>query len=147
MQKYIYIICPVVTLIICQLIKFTIESVKYKKFNWGRLFNGAGGMPSTHTSFSSSLTMFVGFTLGFDNPIFAVAFVFTCIISYDAMGLRFESGKQAEAINMIVDQVFKTKAKKTFKRLKEQLGHKPLEVLMGYVLGTIMAFIFYKFLY
>ena len=144
MKEYIYIICPVVTLIICQLLKFTIESIRYKKFNWARLFNGAGGMPSTHTSFSSSLTMLIGYINGFNSPIFAVAFVFMCIISYDAMGLRFESGKQAEAINMIVDELFKTRPRKTFKRLKEQLGHKPLEVLMGLLLGTVMAFVFYQ---
>ena len=147
MKEYIYIICPFVTLIICQLLKFTIESIKYKRLNWSRLYNGAGGMPSTHTSFSSSITMLIGYTLGFNTPIFAVSLVFMCIISYDAMGLRFESGKQAEAINMIVDELFKTKPKKTFKRLKEQLGHKPLEVLMGVLLGTITSFVFYMYIF
>lgn len=147
MREYIYLICPISTLIICQILKFTFESIKYKKLNWARLFNGAGGMPSTHTSFSSSLTMFIGYTIGFNTPLFAIAFVFTCIISYDAMGLRFESGKQAEAINMILDEMFKMKPKKTFKRLKEQLGHKPLEVLMGFVLGSVVSFIFYLYMY
>ena len=98
-------------------------------------------MPSSHTSFTSSLTVLLGFNLGFDSPIFAVALVFTFIIAYDAIGLRFESGKQAEAINLINKELGKSK-KKGFKLLKEQLGHKPLEVLVGLLLGTITGLLF-----
>ena len=144
MNNYKFVIIPILTLVICQIIKFSIESIKSKKLKWGRLFNGSGGMPSSHTSFSSSLTVLLGLNFGFDSPLFAIALLFTLIVAYDAMGLRFESGKQAEAINMIVDELFKTRPRKTFKRLKEQLGHKPLEVLMGLLLGTVMAFVFYQ---
>ena len=145
MEKYQYLICPFLTLFICQLIKFTYESICDKKLNFARFFNGTGGMPSSHTSFSSSLTMLLGYNLGFDNPIFAVALVFTFITAYDAMGLRFESGKQAEAINQINEELGKTK-KKGFKFLKEQLGHKPFEVFVGLLLGTVMSLIFYIFI-
>lgn len=141
-EKYVYIICPFVTLFICQIIKFTIESVENKKLNFARLINGCGGMPSSHTSFSSSLTMLIGFTKGFDNPIFAISLIFTLIISYDAMGLRWESGKQAEAINLMFSSYAKGKIKKRFKKLKEQLGHKPLEVIMGMILGFVVSLIF-----
>lgn len=142
MEKYQYLICPFFTLFICQLIKFTYESIRDEKLNFARLFNGTGGMPSSHTSFSSSLTVLIGHNLGFDSPIFAVALVFTFITAYDAMGLRFESGLQAEAINQINEELGKTK-KKGFKFLKEKLGHKPLEVLVGLLLGTIMGLIFH----
>lgn len=139
MEKYKYIIVPFVTLIVCQLIKFSIESLKAKKLVWGRLFNGSGGMPSTHTSFSMSLTTMIGLNLGFESPIFAVALIFCFLTAYDAMGLRFESGKQAEAINILLDEVFEEEG---FKHLKEQLGHKPLEVLMGMALGMFTSVIF-----
>lgn len=147
MTKYQYLICPFVTLVICQLIKFTIESIRDCKLHFGRLFNGTGGMPSSHASFSSSITMLIGYTEGFSSPIFAVALVFTFITAYDAMGLRYESGKQAEAINILLDEVVSIKkgARGRFKKLKEQLGHKPLEVLMGLLLGTLVSLFFYLY--
>lgn len=148
MSDYKYLICPVITLIICQLIKFSIESIRDHKLHFGRLFNGTGGMPSSHSSFSSSITMLIGYTEGFDSPLFAVALVFTLIIAYDAMGLRYESGKQAEAINILLDEVLSLKrgSKGKFKKLKEQLGHKPLEVLVGLLLGTMVSLFFYLYI-
>jgi len=139
-MKYLYIICPVTALIICQLIKFTIESIKYKRLDFDRLFNGSGGMPSTHTTFSSSLTMLIGYKLGFDSPIFAVSLIFTLITSYDALGVRYESGKQAEAINYLLQ------GRKGIEKLKEKLGHKPLEVFVGLLLGTLVGFVFSNFI-
>ena len=139
MEKYKYLLVPIITLLVCQTLKFVIESIVNKKIIWGRLFNGTGGMPSSHTSFSTSLTMMLGLNLGFDSPIFAVALVFTFIVSYDAMGLRMESGKQAEAINRIFDEIFKDGS---MEKLKEKLGHKPQEVLAGMLLGIISALFF-----
>lgn len=147
MKEYIYLICPFTALIICQIIKFGIESIKNKKMNFARLFNGCGGMPSSHTTFSSSITMLIGYTLGFNSPIFATALIFTFIVSYDAMGLRFESGKQAEAINYIFEQFIKGNRKQSYTKLKEQLGHKPLEVLVGMFLGSLISFIYYIILF
>lgn len=143
MKNYIYLICPFTTLILCQILKFLIEAMQTKKCNWSRLFNGSGGMPSSHTSFSSSLTMLLGYTLGFDSPIFAVALIFTFIVCYDAMGLRLESEKQAQAINMMFEKFEKGKWKSGFKKLKEELGHQPLEVLVGLLFGTSTALIFF----
>ena len=142
MNKYQYLICPFVTLIICQLIKFTFESIRDKKLHFGRLFNGTGGMPSSHASFSSSVTMLIGYTEGFSSPLFAVALIFTFITAYDAMGLRYESGLQAEAINILFDELLSIKERHKFKKLKEKLGHKPLEVMAGLLLGTVVSYIF-----
>lgn len=141
MNNYKFVIIPILTLVICQIIKFSIESIKSKKLKWGRLFNGSGGMPSSHTSFSSSLTVLLGLNFGFDSPLFAIALLFTLIVAYDAMGLRLQSGKQAEAINLIVDELFENNIKLNFGKLKEELGHQPLEVLGGVILGTISAII------
>lgn len=139
MNNYKYLLVPILTLLLCQTIKFIIESLIEKKLVWGRLFNGTGGMPSSHTSFSTSLTMMIGFNEGFNSPLFAIALVFTFIVSYDAMGLRMESGKQAEAINKLFDETFKGKG---ITKLKEKLGHKPQEVLVGLIFGTLSALFF-----
>jgi len=139
MEKHKYLLVPVITLLVCQTLKFIIESIISRKIVWGRLFNGTGGMPSSHTSFSTSLTMMIGLNLGFDSPLFAIALVFTVIVSYDAMGLRMESGKQAEAINKLFDETFKDGS---MKKLKEKLGHKPQEVLVGLIFGTLSALFF-----
>ena len=139
LNNFKFVIIPIITLMICQIIKFSIESIKTKKLKWGRLFNGSGGMPSSHTSFSTSLTMLMGLNFGFDSPFFAIPLIFTLITAYDAMGLRMQSGKQAEAINLIVDELFENNIKISFEKLKEELGHQPLEVLGGIVLGILSA--------
>lgn len=142
LNHYKYITIPLITLVLCQIIKFGIESIKSKKLKWGRLFNGSGGMPSSHTSFSTSITMLMGLNFGFDSPFFALPLIFTLIVAYDAMGLRMQSGKQAEAINLIVDELFSNDIKVNFGKLKEELGHKPLEVVGGIMLGIISALFF-----
>ena len=139
LKDYKYLIVPVMTLLICQILKFIIESIINKKLVWGRLVNGTGGMPSSHTSFSMSLTTMIGLNEGFNSPLFAIALTFTLIVSYDAMGLRMQSGKQAEAINKIFDELFKNG---NISKLKEKLGHKPQEVLAGMILGIISAIFF-----
>ena len=142
-NKYIYLIVPFTSLVITQIIKFIIESIKSKSLKWGRLFNGCGGMPSSHTSFCFSLTMFIGLKDGFDTNIFALCLVFSCIIMFDALGLRKESGHQAMAINKMLDEIFSKDSKNGVKHLKEQLGHNPTEVLAGIILGSLVAYIFY----
>lgn len=144
MSEYCYVICPFVAVITCQILKFVIESLKSKRFIWGRLINGNGGMPSSHTSFSSSLMTLIGIKEGFSSPIFALAMIVTIVTAYDAMGVRWESGKQAEAINSLIDKLIKGKPKKAFKHLKEQLGHKPLEVFMGFLYGSFIGYLFYS---
>ena len=139
MEKFIYIIVPFFSAISAQIIKFIGESIHYRKLNWSRLFNGNGGMPSTHTSFTFSLTFTLGFNHGFDSEWFAIGLIFACIVAYDAMGLRYESGKQAIAINKINDMIF---SKNSFKKLKEQLGHKPTEVLFGVIWAFICSSLF-----
>lgn len=142
MKNFVYIIVPFISVIIAQIIKFIIESVKNKKINIERLLNGNGGMPSSHTSFTFSLAMCIGFKEGFDTSLFAISFIFACIVAYDAFNVRLESGKQAVAINLLVESIFGGNKKSSIKHLKEELGHKPMEVLMGVFLATLISFIF-----
>ncbi|MFV0249475.1 MAG: divergent PAP2 family protein [Bacilli bacterium] len=146
MNDYIYLICPFVTLVICQIIKFITETITTKTINIARLFNGSGGMPSSHTSFSASLMTLIGLRLGFDSVLFAITLIFTFIISYDAMGVRWESGEQAKAINSIYKDLLVAKPKEGFQILKERLGHQPIEVFGGMILGILVGLIFNLYL-
>ncbi len=141
-MKYRFLIIPFITLMITQIVKFTIETIKAKKVDFSRLFNGNGGMPSSHTAFTSSLTFAIGIDSGFTSPLFAACLVFTIIVAYDAMGLRMESGKQAAQINLLMQ---KSHINGTIP-LKEMIGHKPLEVLVGFLFGILSAFIQMSFL-
>lgn len=148
MEKYRFILVPFVALIICQIIKFIIESIISKRLRFDRLFNGAGGMPSSHTTFSVALTTLVWLEEGLMSPLFAICLIFSMVVSYDAIGVRYESGKQAEAINDLVEDLITNKKQKiNYKVLKEQLGHKPLEVLGGLILGFVVSFIFYYLIF
>lgn len=111
-----------------------------KKFDFKR-FVGSGGMPSSHASFVMSLTMAVGFELGFNSPEFALAGVMSFIVMYDATGVRRSAGQQAAILNQIVDSIQSSDMPKTQKRLKELLGHSHIEVIAGAILGAIIAII------
>ena len=104
MEKYRYLIIPVVSVVLAQLLKFTLETIKYRKLDWSRLFNGNGGMPSSHTAFTFSLAVAIGLGEGFSSAVFAVSLILSCIVAYDSMGLRMESGKQAVAINYLLEK-------------------------------------------
>lgn len=140
-MEYKYLIVPFVTLIIAQIIKFTIESIKNKRLEWARLFNGSGGMPSTHNALVYSLTFMVGFNEGFSSVLFAICLVFSFIVSYDAMSIRLESGKQASIINIIVKELMSNSNQK-IENLKDKLGHYPIEVLCGIILGFASSLFF-----
>lgn len=92
-NDYKYILIPLITVSLAQIIKVIIETFMYKKINLTRLLDGSGGMPSSHSAFSFSLVTTIGLGEGFDTAIFALAFVFACITAYDAMGIRYETGK------------------------------------------------------
>ena len=143
-MKCLYIVVPFTTLVICQIIKFFVEAFITKKLNLYRLINGAGGMPSSHSSFVTSITTIIGLNEGFDTVFFAISLIFSLVVMYDAMGVRYETGKQAEILNVLV------KGNKTFKEktilLKEKVGHMPVEVFCGCLLGIITASVFYYFI-
>ena len=139
MDRFKYVIVPVFTLILCQLLKFIIEGIKNKDFSLRRLLNGSGGMPSSHTALCTSLLTMFALNEGIDSPYFAMMLVLTLIVAYDGMNVRLETGKQAKTINVLVDSIFE---KNDFETLKEELGHRPKEVLFGIVLGILVAVIY-----
>jgi len=110
-----------------------------KRIDFSRIVT-SGGMPSSHSSFVTSLSTLVGLEKGFNSIEFAVVLVFSLIIMYDASGVRRAVGKQATILNQIVDDIHHGKHIKPDK-LKELVGHTPFEVLMGALLGVVVALV------
>ena len=125
---------------IAQLTKVFTYYLQYKSINLKRFFE-TGGMPSSHAAAAATLTFQVGFWSGFNSPIFTTAAFFAFVIMYDASGLRRAAGKQAAVINKIIDE-FKQTHHLNEERLMEFLGHTPLEVFLGALLGIVIAFLF-----
>ena len=112
---------------------------KEKRIDFKRIII-SGGMPSSHSSFVTSLAMLVGFDKGFASTECAITAVFAIIVMYDASGVRRAVGKQAEILNQIVDDFFHGKFDQ-HKKLKELVGHTPKEVLFGALLGIIIGIV------
>jgi len=127
---------------LAQLIKMSIEYSKTKRFDFSILI-GTGGMPSSHTAFVTAMTTAVGLRNGFDSSLFALCCVFSMVIMYDAAGVRRAAGKQAEVINQLVEAI-ENSGIKMDKKLKELLGHSPIEVVCGAVLGIVIAVLIFN---
>lgn len=125
---------------IAQLLKVIIVIIKDKKVDFYR-FIGSGGMPSSHAAFVTSLSTAVGLVEGFDSSIFAVTVVLSLVVMYDAAGVRRSAGQMARILNKIVDEWDREDVKHREKRLKELLGHTPVEVFAGAVLGILIGII------
>lgn len=122
---------------IAQVLKMIITFYKTKRIDLTR-FVGAGGMPSSHTSFVMSLATSFGKIYGWSSPLFAMSVCFAIIVMYDAAGVRRAAGYQAKVLNMIIDDLTHHKPLGN-ERLKELLGHTPKEVFAGAILGIIIT--------
>ena len=111
------------------------------RFNFKWLIR-SGGMPSSHVALSACLTTSVGFHYGFDSGLFAIAMGFTAITMFDAQGIRRHSGRQATILNRILEDIYENKGLQEA-RLKELVGHTPVEVYAGGLLGILVAAMFY----
>lgn len=127
--------------LVAQFLKLLIEYIRSRKINF-RVLLETGGMPSSHSSFVTALATCVGQIKGWDSPEFAIATVFAIIVMYDATGVRRAAGKQARILNKIVDELFQEHPVFNEKRLKELLGHTPIQVIGGCFLGILLATLF-----
>ena len=126
-----------VACLLAQAIKIMLGALRLKRFDF-RWLIGTGGMPSTHAAGVTALSVAVGLQTGFDSPLFASAVAFTIITLFDAQGVRRWSGRQAQVLNkMLEDIYFKRRIQE--QRLKELLGHTPIEVLVGMGIGAATA--------
>lgn len=138
------LISAVVGWTVAQVLKTLIDFALNERFSAERLV-GSGGMPSSHSATVCALTTSAGICFGVDSFEFAISFMFGAVVMYDAIGVRQETGKQAKLLNMIMEQdFFKMDNMQFQKRLKEFVGHTPLQVLAGAILGIGMALLVHQ---
>ncbi len=126
--------------VLSQVIKTIIHLILNKRLVLERLM-GDGGMPSSHSATVTSVALTTGFVSGWDSPVFAVALFFAVIVMHDAMGVRQETGKQAKIINNMLEMFENMQDARLDpeQKLKEFVGHTPMQVLAGFGLGVIVA--------
>ena len=126
---------------VAQVLKTAIDAYFNKGTNRERM-TGSGGMPPSHSSTVVSLAVAIGVSYGVDSTLFALALIFAIVVMYDATGVRRETGKQAVILNrLLLDNPFSWTGEEFDKKLKEYVGHTPLQVLMGAILGMLIALI------
>ena len=109
-----------------------------RKFDVSRMF-GSGGMPSSHSAMVCALVTVIGFHEGFSTSVFALAFCFACVTMYDAAGVRRSTGRNAAVINHMLDDLATKGFYMDEERLKELVGHTPLQVMAGALLGIFIG--------
>jgi len=127
---------------VAQGIKIIIGLFQERKFNFYWLLR-TGGMPSAHTAAVVSLSVSLGRSEGFSSPVFALSALFALITMFDAQTWRRYIGVQAGILNRIIDDLHENR-KITEQRLKELVGHTPVEVFVGAILGTVISILFYR---
>ena len=138
-----WLLCPVTSWLVAQVLKVIINAIIQKKLDWERLV-GDGGMPSGHSATVSSLAVFTLLKSGPGSFAFAVCAILAIIVCHDAMGVRWETGKQAQAINEIIRTVeVLSKQDLPEVKLKELVGHTPVQVLAGITIGICNALLFF----
>jgi len=128
---------PVLIWFAVQLWKFLSPLIFHRKLDLSLLW-ATGGMPSSHSALVVALAITVGIETGFDSPLFAVSAVLAMIVMYDAAGVRQAAGKQAEKINRIVEELLNGHPLNE-EHLRELLGHTPLQVAVGGLIGFMGA--------
>lgn len=126
--------------LVAQVLKVITDLIKGKHLNVRR-FVGAGGMPSSHSSMVTALCTAVALNEGLGSTMFALSAVLAMIVMYDAAGVRRETGIQAKMLNWMAENWHEGDAIRYEKKLKEFVGHTPLEVLAGAILGVLIGFI------
>jgi acid phosphatase family membrane protein YuiD len=128
-----FLLAPIVAWSICQVAKVTLVSIRQRRLNL-RALADTGGMPSSHSAIVMGLTAAIGKYSGVASAPFAIALIFSFVVMYDAAGLRRAAGRQAEVLNRLVEDLVHMRGVQE-QRLRELLGHTPVEVLVGAVIG------------
>ena len=124
---------------VAQIIKLPIDYLRSQRWNWSLLLT-TGGMPSSHSALVTATTLAIGLYFGFDNPTFALGVVVTMVVTYDAAGVRQQAGIHAQRINVLFEELLRGHPI-IEKDLREVLGHTPLEVVGGILLGLFVAIV------
>ena len=134
-----FLLAPLVAWAIAQAAKVILTSMRQRRLNL-RVLAETGGMPSSHAAIVMGMTTAVGKYAGVSSAAFAIALIFSFVVMYDAAGLRRAAGRQAEVLNRLVEDLVHMRGVQEA-RLRELLGHTPMEVLVGAVLGITVGLI------
>ena len=132
----------VLAALVAQILKFIFYTIIHRKIDF-RIFTTTGGMPSSHSAGVVSLATSIGIISGFMSPLFAIAMGNALVVMYDAAGIRRASGKMAACLNKMMEDFYKHDINAAGTKLKELLGHTPIEVFCGALLGVLFAFYFH----
>lgn len=125
--------------LIAQSVKLLSGIIRYRRFDF-RWFVGTGGMPSSHVAGAACLATSVGLEYGFNSAYFALATSFAIVVMFDAQGVRRATGRQARILNKITEDIY-WRGKFDEGKLRELIGHTPVEVIVGLFLGIVIAII------
>lgn len=126
--------------VVAQILKVFYFLIIHKKINF-KIFTTTGGMPSSHSAGVVALSATVAFIDGFYSTTFAIALGYAFVVMYDAAGIRRSAGKIAATMNRVMEEFYAHRPSVAGEKLKELLGHTPLEVFMGAIVGAVVAYI------
>jgi len=141
LSKYIFFMAPFIAWFLCQVLKVVFYLFAEKQLNVARLFD-TGGMPSSHSALVVALATLLGMREGVTSPLFGVSLIFALVVMYDATNLRRAAGEQAHTLNRVIPDLMRGKFVQEFdfKVMREVLGHSPLEVVVGSIIGFLLAY-------
>lgn len=137
------LITALIAWFIAQLLKPPVEFLRRGKWNWGYLIS-SGGMPSSHSALMVGAATGIGLHDGFDTSVFALAVAITMIVIYDAAGVRRQAGIHAQKINVLIEELLAGHPISE-KQLLEVLGHTPMEVSGGVLLGIVVGIVYWMY--
>lgn len=135
------LVCSLISWFAAQFLKIIITLIREHKFNFVQLW-ASGGMPSSHTSTVCAMATSAGYITGTGSPLFAVATIVAVIVMYDAAGVRRAVGEQAKILNQVSENIMEGEEDDVPKKLKELVGHTPLQVFFGALLGIAIGILF-----
>lgn len=140
----VFIACLIASSL-AQVLKLPLEYLRTKQWDWSLLIS-TGGMPSSHSAVVTAAAIGVGHYVGFDTPLFGLAFAIATVVVYDATNIRRQAGFHAQQINRIIKEVFIERVKPVdeFEELREVLGHSPAEALGGIALGILVNLVVWQ---
>ena len=138
-----YLISAISGWLVAQIIKIFTGFFKLQEFSVKNMLFGTGGMPSSHTASACALCVACALKDGLGSVTVAISGVLAMIVMIDAAGVRYETGKQAKALNLIITELFSTDSEHADVHFKELIGHSPLQVLCGMITGIVTACLLY----
>lgn len=126
--------CALLAWFLAQAIKVLLDALFLRRFDIRR-FVASGGMPSSHSALVMACTAAIGKLYGVNTPLFALSVIFAAVVMYDACNVRRSAGDTARLVNLLLEHVERLTAEDFAENLKEVMGHTPLQVLMGALLG------------